>query len=183
MKLIIIDGTAHSGTTILAYCLRQHPDINVYTGGPEQKLLENDWLRYKKLEPILKIVAEDPKYVLLKRPWTIKYNSQWLLENFLTAKFIYCTRNENDTIISWRSSGSMLSPEMKDLSKKAMQAMYHECNIIASAFSKQVPFFRYFDHATLSQETLNELVAWLELPEFKFTIPTTNVKKLLRQEK
>ena len=86
-KIIVISGMAHSGTTILAYILQQHPEIYCFTNGDQACILENDLLLNKQNEAIEFVInSHFPKRILLKRPWTECKVLEWFSQELPNAR-------------------------------------------------------------------------------------------------
>ena len=79
-KLIIICGMAHSGTTIVAHVIRQHPDFVLFNNGSMAFILENDFLLNANAQKIESLTQKENR-VILKRPWIENNHTDWLIEN------------------------------------------------------------------------------------------------------
>ena len=118
-KIIVISGMAHSGTTILAYILQQHPEIYCFTNGDQACILENDLLLNKQNETIEFVInSHFPKRILLKRPWTECKVLDWFSQELPNARFIYCYKAFEDITKSWCKPTSWISEELRSASEE-----------------------------------------------------------------
>jgi hypothetical protein len=182
--LAVILGPAHSGTSILAYVLRQHPDIYLACDGNEAWLLENDLLPNKDVGGI-KALLDQHENVLLKRPWT-EFEADWLLDAFPDVRLIYCQRAEPDLFASWMKPDSLVDCSMRHSATKRRQ-VYQQSRAMAGVLEQKTFNVRRHDHdAFLAQpSTVKETAAWLGLRPFDFDtsiVGTTNIKERLKME-
>lgn len=187
-RLIIVMGMAHSGTTILTYVLKHHPEILCCTDGTEAWLLENTWLPLELKEPIQQFLNNYPdKRILLKRPWSEVWHGNWMQQEMPNAKYIYCYRNFGDIYDSWVKPTSMLPKQWRDRSLDGHKQFYDMCLQHASEFAGVVPNYRRHDHALFvnnARRAMNDLTQWLQLPAWNFDISMVshlhNIKTILR---
>lgn len=127
-RLIIVVGMAHSGTTILTYLLRQHPDAVCCTDGTEAWVLENTWLPFERQAPIQDLLARFPhKRVLLKRPWNVAKHRQWMENEMPSAKYLYCFRGFEDISKSWSKPKSFVDPRLRAGDQSYQRETYDMC--------------------------------------------------------
>lgn len=141
-RLIIILGMAHSGTTVIAYTLRQHPNIICCINGTEANLLENDWLLLRQTEPIQTILNNHPeKKVLLKRPWNEIRHPAWMFREMPDAHYIYCFREFNSICKSWSKSTSLVDKHVRLGCPEYKREFYDECLLKGQNFCSKVNSF------------------------------------------
>lgn len=178
-RLIIILGMAHSGTTILAYVLKQHPDILCCANGNESNILENDYLVSEDTESIQRLLDTYPQRILLKRPWSEVWHAGWLRSEMPNARYIYCYRGFREIAASWAKPGSMVSSDLRGSTLDHRQEYYNYCWDRAEEFASSVSNFYWHFHPTFVHEHpskgIIKVANWLELSPWKFD--TTMVSK------
>jgi hypothetical protein len=185
-RLIIVLGMAHSGTTILAYVLKMHPDIECHINGPEAWLLENEWLKNKDAEPIQEILNNSDKRILLKRPWMEVWNGQWMREEMPDAKFIYCHRDFDAVSVSWTKPTSQIGDDLRYGGIEHQREFYDFCFNKGNEFGNQVNNFYWHRHehfATMPKIVIHKVAKWLELRRWVFDttmVGKSNVKDILK---
>lgn len=186
-RLIIILGMAHSGTTILSYLLNQHPSIVTAKNGSEEWIFENSWLPNREKEPIEEILSNNPgKRVLLKRPWTEVYHSDWQLEEMPYSKYIYSWRDIEKTSESWSKPDSLVSQELRESCFEHHRAVYSRCWEAARKFREHAKFFKSLYHPNLlnnPNEEMKKINNWLGLENFEYDVSKVskeiNIKRVL----
>lgn len=186
-RLIIVVGMAHSGTTILAYLLQQHPDVVCCTDGTEAWILENTWLPLEQAEPIQQLLAKFPdKRLLLKRPWNGVYHGDWMQREMPNARYLYCLRNFEEISKSWLKPNSFVDSRLRDGGPKYQREFYDMCFKEASAFGSRVSHFRPMPHEHLlnnPKRVMAMTTMWLGLSPWRFDVSkvsrTTNIKDFL----
>jgi hypothetical protein len=185
-NLIIIDGVASSGTTILTYLLSKHPDVVLVKNGTCTRILENDWLLNRDHEKIDAAFAGlgPGKKLLLKRPWSIYRFTGWLLEHYPEAYYVYSTRREEDVIRSWQKPESLVGDNWGRLRSDAEYArgVLNEAHDRAEAFRRVAQQFTVVSHENLIYAPvpmLKDLTDWLGLAPFRYPteiIGSCNIK-------
>lgn len=186
-RLIVVFGMAHSGTTILAYLLSQHPEVRLATDGDEAWILENTWLPLEQAEPIQAYLNEHPgRRALLKRPWACVHNAAFLKREMPNARFIYCYRDFDEIAESWSKPESLVNEQLRGGGRAFQRERYDDYWGQAHSFGESVPHFRDFLNRTLlesPQECMEELSTWLGLSPFRFNTSQVgmgrDVKRLL----
>ena len=173
-RLIIVLGMAHSGTTILTYLLRQHPEIYIVANGNEAWILENSWLPNELAEPIQGVLRRFPqKRILLKRPWNCVWHGEWMAREMPHARFIYCDRDFEAIAASWSKPTSFVDDRLRNGGLEHQRAHYEFCHERAETFAQSVPFFHRVDHSDFvrsPKETMARLAAWTGLPPFDYDV-------------
>ena len=142
-KIIVISGMAHSGTTILAYILQQHPEIYCFTNGDQACILENDLLLNKQNETIEFVInSHFPKRILLKRPWTECKVLDWFSQELPNARFIYCYKAFEDITKSWCKPTSWISEELRSASEEKQKNCYEESWNSAMKLAQKTNYFK-----------------------------------------
>lgn len=187
-RLIIIGGMAHSGTTILAHVLQQHPSIVLCAGGSEGWILENDWVPTENVGKIQSLLDEFPnKRVMLKRAWCDAIHGRWMTETMPNAKVICCFRNFEDIAASWKREDSMVDARIREGSLQHQRQVYDE-HWTRMQWLETVMACRRHYHpmfASNPERMLAQIGKWLKLPRFNFDTSLVNgrpVKELLKEE-
>jgi hypothetical protein len=185
-RLIIIVGMAHSGTSILAHVLRQHPSIVCAANGDMAWLLENDWLPNEDTAAIAELLEANPgKRLLLKRPWIECDHSEWMARELPEARYLYCHRPFADMQASWKKKGSFVPPRLR-WCKTHQRNTYNSALQKADDLAKRVGHFRYHDHNAFvadPNKVIQGTADWLGLPPFAFDLGDVggrNIKERLR---
>ena len=170
-RLVIISGMAHSGTTILAYLLAQHPDLFLVVDGWQAPLLESDLLIQQNAYAIQWLLNANPrKRILLKRPWYVRAGI-FLLWELPQAKYLYCVRDFPAIATSWRKPTSLVTESLRNRSEQYQQAFYRMSMSRALDFGKKAPHFRQVAHADLLADpgsVISDIADWLGLAPFQF---------------
>jgi hypothetical protein len=191
-RLIIILGMAHSGTTILTYVLKQHPNIVCCINGNEELNLENDYLVTEETQNIQDLLLRFPDHrIMLKRPWTEVWHANWLRREMPNAKFIYCYRGFEDIAESWSKPTSMVSSDLRDGSIEFKKEYYDYCFECARVFSETVPNFHWHYYPTFVMESparvAIRLIDWLNLKRVRFDTSmvgkSVNIKDVILKER
>ncbi len=173
-RLIVVLGMAHSGTTILSYVLRQHPEVVCCTDGTEAWILENSWLPLEQAEPIERLLTRfATRRVLLKRPWNEVWHGDWMKREMPNASFIYCYRSFADTAASWCKPTSFVEDQLRFGGVEYQRNFYEMCWQRAQSFGSGVPCFRKHYHADFVADPAKVIAvaaAWLGLAPFKFNV-------------
>lgn len=140
-RLIIICGMAHTGTTIVADVLRQHPDNLIIKNGAMHWLLENDYLLEADTVGIESLLLVNKKRIILKRPWVEHLHTEWLISELPNAYYLYCKKNKEKTINSWSRSNSYVESELRNSTLKEKYDYYDDCCRSASKLQKNVERF------------------------------------------
>lgn len=189
-RLIIILGMAHSGTTILAHVLSQHPDVVLAANGQTAVLLENEWLVNADPGPIQALLQKhSDKRVLLKRPWNEIRQAEWMAQVMPDARYIYCVREFHAIATSWKKPTSLVEKKLRDCNCRQMAGYFAWCRDKADRFAATVAHCCEHCHeafladpATIMEDT----AAWLGLAPFSFDVSqvgTTDIKAALASKK
>jgi hypothetical protein len=104
-RVIVVLGTSHSGTTVLAYILNTHPQVRLIIDGENPEVLESDILMrrdWQTMQYLLDWFPED--YLVFKHPWA-QENTTFFAEHLRDATYLYCWRPFEDVRKSWRRFG------------------------------------------------------------------------------
>jgi hypothetical protein len=183
-RLIIIIGMAHSGTTILAYVLKQHPDVFCFTDGTEAWILENTLLLRARTEAIQQLLNQHPtKRILLKRPWTTMRHADWLEREMPNARYLYCLRPFEEIARSWAKPTSLVDDHLRHGGPTYQRNFYRHCLDRAMSFATKVPHFRTVHHPELVAEPkriVEETATWLGLSGWTFDVSQVSATKNIR---
>jgi hypothetical protein len=182
-RLIIVAGMAYSGTTILTYILKQHPDIFCGVNSPNSRLLENSWLWDHHTTPIIRLLSDYPnKQILLKRPWITSRSPGFLIENMPDAKYVYCHRDFEEIAKSWSKPTSLVIAECRNA--KDQQTIYKKTMEKDEYFGRTIKNFYSVYHPKLLKEprmVIDHLAKWLALDTYEFDLskvdPQINIKE------
>jgi hypothetical protein len=182
-RLLIITGLPHSGTTILTYILKQHPDILCYTDGNEGWILENDLLFSENSEEIEKILERNSdKIVLLKRPLVEVKKSNWMKNEMPNAKYIYCYKTFEDINLSWTKPTSFV-PKLKDASEIERKIFYTDSWNAAMQFGENLQYFKkifYNNFLKNPNSIINDLINWINLIAYDFDYSEVSSSKNIK---
>jgi hypothetical protein len=152
-RLIVVLGMAHSGTTILTYVLKQHPDVLSAVNGPEAWILENDWLRLEQASPIQDVLCSFPNHrILLKRPWSCVWHGDWMAAEMPNARFLYCQREFGEIAQSWSKPTSFVDGTLRHAATQHKQELYQFFRRKGEEFGTRVPYFLKVDHAQFVEQ-------------------------------
>ena len=188
-RLIVVLGMAHSGTTILTYVLKRHPDVMIAAEGTEAWIFENTWLPAEQGGPIQDLLTRRPtKRLLLKRPWCEVWNGEWMAREMPGARFVYCHRDFDEIAKSWSKPESLVDDALRNGGVDYQRDYYRTCWDKAEAFGRSVPFFRRFNHADFAARpgpVMADLAAWLGLAPFAFDVSKVgngnDIKAIIRR--
>jgi hypothetical protein len=191
-RIIVIFGMAHSGTTILAYVMSQHPKIVLHTNGPSHGsvVLESYSLhrRHKyDVKLIQQFVAAHPNnYCLFKQPHS-EIAPDWFARVMPDAHY-YCMMRPFDEIVhSWNRSRRenhlwLRKPHLQ----KDVYNLYHKA---ALEFQEKsgVKHFRIINLPDLRNDPAGVMAlvaADLGIDKFDTSmIGTCNIKEILKRRK
>lgn len=171
-KLIIICGMAHSGTTIVAHILRQHPDFTLFNNGSMSFILENDFLLDANTEKIASLIQKE-KRIVLKRPWVENHRTDWLIENMPESYYIYCIKNKESIIKSWSAPGSYVNPKFRNSSYEEKSKSYDTCYSSAMRLKEKVKNFMIVENEKLissPRKMFNDINAFLNAKDFTYNL-------------
>ena len=185
---VVIFGMAHSGTTIFARILSQHPDLVLYANGPQRKLLECDEPRYKQYKKLQKLSESLSKRLLVKRPWTEKNYNGWR-RHFPKATYFLLLREREASIKSWLAPTSMAGNELK--TREVCEAKYSEHLELANKWEKGLLPEAKFMLIRYEQMMSDPLPVWQRVGELlgrphKFDLSelgTCDIKRVLGQRR
>ena len=173
-RLIFIDGMAHSGTTILAYVLRQHPDIFLFTNGGAQVVLESDDVAHRRVGVLSSVLySHTQKWVLVKRPWMISAYRDWLIREIPKAKFIYCEREFDKIVKSWEKPTSFVANSLREASREQKRLFHEIQTAVAHDFGRYVQHLNFVKHQAMldnPKKTVDDIAEWLGLAPFEFDV-------------
>lgn len=188
-RLIVIDGMAHSGTTVLAHVLQQHPGIILCRDGPKRWLLESDMLKQARTGEIASLLAKFPAHrLLVKAPWTIHCHADWVLGEIPEASYLYCLKPPEEMLASWARPTAYIESWLRDAVPEEKRRFLDESLRRAEELGKKLPRFRAVNNADLLRDpaaVIATLVAWLDLPPHRFDLspvsaaPEKNMKHVL----
>lgn len=188
-RLIIVLGMAHSGTTIISYILRQHPNVAVATDGNESWILENTSLPREDNSTIQRLLDTHPqKYVLMKRPWNCVYHTDWMSREMPNAKYIYCQKTFSEINKSWSKRFSFIEDKLKNSSVEEKCKFYNMCLAKGTELSEKVSYFykvHYSDFAQNAESIIKDIANWIGLKSFTFDMSkanNNNIKFTLKDE-
>jgi hypothetical protein len=190
-RLIVVLGMAHSGTTIVAYILRQHPDVVVAVGGYEGWILENTWLPREESQPIQNLLNENPdKRVLLKRPWNEVHHPEWMHREMPDATFIYCVRPFEAISQSWSRRNSFVDSRLRNGGVHYQRLFYQMSLAKGNAFGRTVQHFHVIENGSFiakPAQTMQDIASWVGLAPWEFDVSTVssdkNIKRILSRER
>lgn len=183
-NLVIICGMAHTGTTVLAHILRQHPELTLFKNGSEAFILENDILLNadtKALKEILKLNQR----TILKRPWVETNQKNWLTKFLPKSYYIYCIKDKEKTIESWSSETSFVSDEFRNLSYKKKSEAFDNCFNDAIELKKTVKNFLTVNNEEViksPQETFLNINYYLNVSDFEYNLSDVSRKKSIKKK-
>lgn len=183
-RLIIIGGVAHSGTTILAYVLRQHPSIRCIANGNEAWILENDYLPNERGDLIEKELGRYPhKRLLMKRPWNFVWHSDWMRTEISNAYFLYCSRDFEGISASWSKPTSLVDDRFRNGGVEVQKQHYDFCTERSESFGKTMQNFMKIDHKEFvnnPKTMIQNINAWLGLPNFDYNVSQVSFEKNIK---
>lgn len=181
-RLIIVVGMAHSGTTIISYLLRQHPDVVCAVDGKESWILENTTLPRENSSAIQKILNDNPKkYVLMKRPWNCVYHVDWMSKELPNARFLYCQKTFSEINKSWSKGSSFVEEKLKVASAEEKCIFFNMCLSKAHELSEKVPHFfkvHHFDFTRNPGPMIQEISNWIGLKPHTYDISEVNKRNI-----
>lgn len=185
-RLIIITGMPHSGTTILTYILKQHPDILCYIDGNEGWLLENDLLLSENSEEIEKILYQNlEKIILLKRPLSEVKKANWMKNEMPDAKYIYCYKTFDDINLSWIKPTSFC-PELREACDDERKRFYRNSWDAAMQFGENLKYFKkifYNNFLENPSSIMRDLSNLANLPFYDFEFSEVSSSKNIKNIK
>lgn len=184
-RLIVVLGMAHSGTTILTYILKQHPNIFCGTNGMESWIFENDWLPRENPVPIQELINKYPtKRILIKRPWNCVKHGKWMQDEMPNAKYLYCLRPFEEISVSWSKPTSFIDISLRNSSLEDKKTYYNMCYEKGIEFGLRVQFFKVINNLDFiknPEQVISDLSNWLELTPFKFNLSQVSSTKNIKQ--
>ncbi len=181
-KLIIICGMAHSGTTIVAHIIRQHPEFKLFNNGSMRHILENDFLLNANAEKIKDLTKEE-KRIILKRPWVESGRVDWLINNMPDAYYLYCLKDKEKIITSWSAKKSFVNPGFRNSSYEEKSKAYDECYRNAMKLKEKVKKFMIIknDELLLSpRKMFDDINAFLDATEFSYDLSDVSSTKSIK---
>lgn len=162
-RLIIISGMAHSGTTILTYLIKQHPDLFCHTDGQESWLLENSLLFECNSDGIQNLLNHNPKRIILKRTWCFKHYN-WLNQQMPNAKYIYCLRDFDPISASWSKPNSFVSNKTRTSNdQKSIYDLNLECAMKLKSMVSHFQIVRHVDLLLDPKHVMSNIGEWLNI--------------------
>lgn len=183
-KLIIICGMAHSGTTIVAHILRQHPDFILFNNGSMGFILENDFLLNANAEKIATL-AQKEKRIILKRPWVENNHTDWLIENMPNAYYVYCLKSKESIIKSWSAHNSYVNPKFRNSSYDEKSKSYDTCYASATKLKDKVKNFMIVENDKLissPRKMFNDINIFLNAKEFNYDLSDVSSTKSIKSK-
>ncbi len=181
-NLVIICGMAHSGTTVIAHVLRQHPELTLFKNGSMSYILENDYLLEADERSIEKLL-EGGDRVILKRPWVEYHQTDWLIHNFPDAYYLYCIKEKERTIKSWSRPNSYVSDEFRSRSYEQLSEVFDHCYEIAMRIKDNVNHFYTLDNEEViknPESIFPSLNQFLNLGEFEYDLSDISSSKPIK---
>lgn len=173
-KLLLLCGSGHNGSTILARLLLGHPAISGELSETFAFGLTHEQLWPGVLEQ-LALGAGEPPWVLEKTPLHL-YNSSRLLEVFATSRCILLMRDGREVVASLaRRSYSMQAALQR------WTAAAREIILLRSQFPNRTLLVRYEDLVSSPRSQLHRISSFLSIsasPLFKAAKSTANVSYL-----
>jgi len=170
--LVIICGMAHSGTTIVAHILRQHPDFNLITNGLEKNLLENNFLLCNDIDKIKSLITQ-PYRTILKRPWVEARHTDWLIKNLPNAYYLYCLKSKDKIFESWSAENSNVNKFIRKYSKIEKNKLYDESLQSAMKLKENVKNFMIVENDELiinPHKVFRRINKFLNARDFTFDV-------------
>jgi hypothetical protein len=185
-RLIIVLGMAHSGTTILAYVLKQHPQVLCFTDGTEAWLLENTLLLCAQTGSIQQLLNQYPNQrILLKRPWSCIRHADWLEREMPNARYLYCVRPFEEIAQSWAKPTSFIDDHLRHSGIPHQRNFYRHCLERAMTLGTRVPYFRTVHHPDLVADPtriMAETATWLKLSPWDFDVSEVSATKNIKDK-
>jgi len=184
-RLIIICGMAHTGTTIIADILRQHPGNVLVKNGAMYWILENDYLLHANTEGICELLSEHKKRIILKRPWVEHLHTQWLTSQMPDAYYLYCKKDKEKTIKSWSRENSYVESELRNDSYEDKSAHYDACYKSAMELRNKVQKFLVVENEDVIQnpeKAFSDINKFLELPEFDYDLSEVSQSRSIKKK-
>lgn len=181
-NLVIICGMAHTGTTVIAHILRQHPGITLVNNGSMAYILENDYLLDADETAIEQLLAHGDR-VLLKRPWVEYHQTDWLIQHFPDAYYIYCLKEKERTIKSWSAPNSYVSEEFRNRSYDEKSKAYDDCFDSAMRLKDGVNKFISIDNGDVIEkpkEIFSNINHFLGLNPFEYDLSDISSSKPIK---
>jgi hypothetical protein len=181
-KLIIICGMAHSGTTIVAHVIRQHPDFVLFNNGSMAFILENDFLLNANAQKIESLTQKENR-VILKRPWIENNHTDWLIENMPNSYYLYCLKDKNSIIKSWSAHNSYVNPKFRKSSHDEKSNSYDTCYSNAMKLKDKVKNFMTIENEKLIAnpiEMFNEINIFLNAKQFNYNLSDVSSTKSIK---
>lgn len=175
---------AHTGTTIVAHVLRQHPELNLFKNGSEEFILENDILLNADSEKLKKILKPDER-IILKRPWVEINQKRWLLSNLPNAYYIYCIKDKMKTIKSWSSPNSFVSDEFRELSFQKKSEAFDNCLNDALELKRKVKNFFLVNNEEVihsPHKVFSEINNFLNVSNFDYDLTDISNKNSIKRK-
>lgn len=174
-RLVIVLGLYHSGTTILTYLLRQHPDMRLLQDEPigdePNWSLENRWTSLGELDHIAKQLKEYPKDRLLLKQ--VYHHTWWSFDTITSlrkAKFVWIRKTFEEAVRSWKKPSSLAGQELLEGDEEFCRKYYDERMEDVRVFLRSRPFYTvdYSDFLSDPREVLSDLIEWIGLEPFEF---------------
>ena len=175
---------AHSGTTIVAHILRQHPELYIYKNGSEEFILENDILLNADSEKVKKMLNPDER-IILKRPWVETNQKSWLMTYLPDAYYIYCIKDKKKTIRSWSSPNSFVSDEFRELSFQKKSEAFDNCYNDAMELKGKVKNFFIANNEDIIQspsKVFSDINNFLNIGGFDYDLNDISNKKSIKKK-
>jgi hypothetical protein len=180
---------AHSGTTIIAYILKQYPDFLLVVNGKQEDVLENDFLPKGDIEGIENI-NKNEKRIILKRPWIESGRTDWLIENMPNAYYIYCLKEKEKNIKSWSAPNAYVGNEFKKSPYEEKSKKYDECYNDAMKLKANVKKFFILENEKLldnPKKMFDDINQFLNAEKFDYDLSvvssTESIKIKINEER
>jgi len=183
-RVLIVTGMVHSGTTIVASLLAQHPQVSALTSGRWAWLYETLALcgaHPEETQRLERTLEATEGRVLLKAVWP-EITPAWIVEHLPEARVVYCQKPFAQMRASWRKRTSLAG--MEDWSEAALRRVYAQGMAEADAFARRCVHFTRFENAALvkaPQAALAALMSALGLGEVALDVSLVSADKNIRE--
>ena len=179
--MIFLSGMAHSGTTILAHLLRQHPSVYHQVDGKSAMFYESDLIFDSKSLNEL-VLNNFGKKVLVKKPWVFADNPNYFIDLFPDAYFVCCLKSFEESSKSWSKPYSQVAFNFRYdniVQKEKYDLFIEKINIIMNSVSNfKIVYYDEFIGNPLV--VMKELTEFLEIDEFNYDLTDVGVDKNIK---
>lgn len=166
-RVIVVTGLVHSGTTIVAYLLGQHPEVKLLTSGAYKWMLETTAVGGSGSE-IEDALRATNRRVMVKVVWP-ELDLRWLRANLAGCSVLYCRKPFDAMARSWRKPTSLA--QMEHLTDEEMQDVYNRANCDAALLEQHTGRFIVVDHPSIltdAQGTVANICNLLGVASYTF---------------